>query len=379
MVGMMGTSVRQWLSRTWRVVGHTGVRPLTEGDPRSIVATNQFAMLSGITILCYSLTMLVVQWPRLVSPALVMLFLVTGWMLCIVLNGRGLFVLASSLALLLPIAVLMHLTMFFTTESGFHYLIFAGGALTFTLFGSDQWLLRVVFIVISVSAVVFCEAMFPSEAPRHVISSEVVAWLRALNIAFTVLLLYVVGRFDLHYYERERRKNAALLEAARVAAQTDSLTEVYNRRGVAPILSTVARKGEYSLALVDLDRFKVVNDRLGHGAGDVILANVARTLVRSIGDRGTVARWGGEEFLIVLPGMSLAEADALLEQVREDMEVEHRVSGSDVKVTVSVGLAHAPRYSGKEEVLRLADANLYEAKSSGRNLVVSARLVPQDA
>ncbi|MCJ7826783.1 MAG: GGDEF domain-containing protein [Demequinaceae bacterium] len=369
--------MRQWLSRRWRVLGHAGVRPVYRGDPRPIVATNQFAMLTSIVILPYALVMLVTSWPDLVSPALVFLCLVGGWVFSIFLNSRGLYIVASSLVLLLPILVLVHMTLYFTTESGFHYMLFAGGGLSFALFRSDQWTLRVVFIVVSVSALVFCEAMFPISSLHYEMPLAVIDWLRGINIALTVLLLYVVGRFDLHYYERERRRNVSLLESAQVAAQTDALTEVYNRRGIAPILSSIARRGDYALGLVDLDRFKLINDRLGHGAGDVVLANAARTLVRSVGDYGTVARWGGEEFLVVLPGMSLVESDALMERLREDMEAEHGAPDSVARVTVSVGLAHAPRYSGKEEVLRLADANLYEAKSSGRNVVVSARLTPQ--
>ncbi|MBN2176928.1 MAG: GGDEF domain-containing protein [Demequinaceae bacterium] len=370
--------MRQWLSRRWRILGHAGVRPFYRGDPRPIVATNQFSMLTSIVILPYALILMAVLWPDLVSPALVLLGLVGGWMVCIFLNSKGLYLVASSIALLLPILVLMHMTQYFTTESGFHYMLFAGGGLSFALFKGDQWLLRVAFIVISVSALVFCEAMFPISFLHYPVSTTVIDGLRAINIALTVLLLYTVGRFDLHYYERERRKNVSLLESAQVAAQTDALTEVYNRRGIAPILSSIARRGEYALALVDLDRFKLINDRLGHGAGDVVLANAARTLVRSVGDYGTVARWGGEEFLVVLPGMSLVEADALMERVREDMEAEHGAPDSVARVTVSIGLAHAPRYAGKEEVLRLADSNLYEAKSSGRNVVVSARLTPQE-
>jgi diguanylate cyclase (GGDEF)-like protein len=371
--------MRQWLARRWRVLGHAGVRPLFRGDPRPIVATNQFAILSSITVLPYSMAMMATSWPDLVSPALVILGLVVGWAFCIFLNSKGIYFIASCLALLLPILALAQLTHFFTTESGFHYLLFAGGALSFALFKSDQWLLRAVFILIAVFTLVFCEAMFPPSSLQREFPVSVIDWFLAINIALTVLLLYAIGRFDLHYYERERQRNVTLLAAAQVAAQTDALTEVYNRRGIAPILSSVARRGEYSLALVDLDRFKLINDKLGHGAGDVVLANAARTIVRSVGDLGTVARWGGEEFLVVLPGMSLEGADALMEAVREDMEAEHGAQDSVARVTVSVGLAHAPRYSGKEEVLRLADANLYEAKSSGRNVVVSARLTPQEA
>jgi diguanylate cyclase (GGDEF)-like protein len=156
------------------------------------------------------------------------------------------------------------------------------------------------------------------------------------------------------------------------------LTEVLNRRGIAPILSGIARRGDFALALIDLDRFKLINDRLGHGAGDVVLSNVARTLSRAVGDQGVVARWGGEEFLVAIPGLSLEDADALMERTREAMEAEYGAPDSLARVTISVGLAHAPRYAGKEEALRLADANLYEAKSSGRNLVVSGRLAVVD-
>ncbi len=374
---MTGRPKRQWLSHKWRVLGHAGVRPYFHGDTRPIVATNQFAMLSSVVFLPYSIAMIATSWPDLVSPGLISLGLVFGWAFSIFLNSKGVYFVASIIALLLPILILGHLTAIFTTESGFHYLMFAGGALSFTVFRSDQWLLRTMFFFIAVATLVFCEAMFPPFSSRDEFSAIIIERFLAINIALTVLLLYAIGRFDLHYYERERTRNVALLDAAQVAAQTDALTEVYNRRGIAPILSSIARRGDYSLALVDLDRFKLINDRLGHGAGDVVLANAARTLVRSVGDQGTVARWGGEEFLIVLPEISLEGADALMETVREDLEAEHGAPESVARVTISVGLAHAPRYSGKEEVLRLADANLYEAKSSGRNVVVSARLTPQ--
>jgi diguanylate cyclase (GGDEF)-like protein len=213
--------------------------------------------------------------------------------------------------------------------------------------------------------------------PHGGVPDGLVSTLFAINAALIVMLFYLLARFNHRYYVRERDRNAQLLESAQVAAQTDALTDVYNRRGVAPVLSSVARRGDYSLALVDLDRFKRINDRLGHGAGDVVLANAARTLVRAVGDAGTVARWGGEEFLVVLPGLGLVEADELMERVRQEIEDEYGATDSLARVTISVGLAHAPRYAGKEEVLRLADANLYEAKSAGRNVVISARLTDE--
>ena len=159
-----------------------------------------------------------------------------------------------------------------------------------------------------------------------------------------------------------------------MAAQTDSLTDSLNRRGIAPVIAAAARQGPYALALVDLDRFKRINDALGHGAGDVVLANVARSIARAVGERGTVARWGGEEFLIVLPQVSLTEAIAITERMRAEIEDEYAMDGVAERVTISAGVSHGRQFAAKEEMLRLSDAKLYEAKESGRNLVLGAEV-----
>ncbi|MFN3866439.1 MAG: GGDEF domain-containing protein, partial [Demequina sp.] len=201
------------------------------------------------------------------------------------------------------------------------------------------------------------------------------SWMNATsagNVLVAVMIVSVLALFNNQYFVRERRRNDELLAEAQVAARTDALTEVYNRRGITPILSEAARSGDYSLALADLDRFKRINDRLGHGAGDLVLSNVARTLVDAVGSHGTVARWGGEEFLVVLPGLSLEAAVAVMEGARRATEEEYGAGALFLPVTISAGVAHADRHTGKEEVLRLADAKLYEAKASGRNLVLGA-------
>ena len=243
MGGMAETHRKNWLSHQWRVLGHAGVHPYFHGDTRPIVATNQLALLASIIFLSYSIAMFATSWPDLISPGLVCLGLVVGWDFCLILNSKGLHFIASSIALLLPILALGHLTAVFTTESGFHYLLFAVGTLSFAVFRSDQWLLRAVFLFIAVATLVFCEAMFPSNSSRQAFSGAIIDRFLVINIVLTVLLLYAVGRFDLHYYERERQRNVVLLDAAQVAAQTDALTEVYNRRGIAPILSSVSRRG----------------------------------------------------------------------------------------------------------------------------------------
>jgi len=357
----------------WAAVSYVGVPPLARGECRSVIATNQFMVYATLGTLPY-VAFFFAHWPEMRQPAITSASLLLWWAIAFTLNSRKRYELASAVALFFLIAEMTYLAHWFTTASGFHYFLFAGGVLGFLLFRPDQWPIRVAFTVLCVALFLMAEAAWrPESLGRHFETSATTILLVA-NVAATVLLLYGVARFDLHYYEQERQRNAELLDAAQVAAQTDALTEVLNRRGIAPILSGMARRGDFALALVDLDRFKLINDRLGHGAGDVVLSNVARTLSRAVGDRGVVARWGGEEFLVAIPGLSLEESDALMEQTREAMETEYGSAESLARVTISVGLAHAPRYAGKEEALRLADANLYEAKSSGRNLVVSGRL-----
>ncbi len=365
------------LRRGWVAVSHVGVPPLSTGECRSVIATNQFMVYASLGTLPYVVFFLA-HWPQMRQPAITATSLLLWWAIAFVLNSRGKYALASTVALFFLIAEMTNLAHWFTTASGFHYFLFAGGVLGFLVFRPSQWPIRAAFTLICVALFLVAEAAWPRESPHHEFAASATPILLVANVAMTVLLLYVVARFDLRYYEQERQRNAELLDAAQVAAQTDALTEVLNRRGIAPILSGIARRGDFALALIDLDRFKLINDRLGHGAGDVVLSNVARTLSRAVGEQGVVARWGGEEFLVAIPGLSLEDADALMERTREAMEAEYGAPDSLARVTISVGLAHAPRYAGKEEALRLADANLYEAKSSGRNLVVSGRLAVVD-
>ena len=374
---MPASRIRDAIASSWHTLSHVGVRPLETADTRSVVATNQFAFLASLGTLPYVVFFFSYDWPTFRQPAIAHLTLIGWWAFAIFLNSRRYHRSASIVALIFPVAEFANLTHFFSTDSGFHYYLFGGGLLSFSLFAAHQWMMRAFFIVVTTATFLYLEAYWSPPLNHHDYPDGVNTVFMIVNVCLTVVLLFLVARFNLHYYQRERDRNRELLVAAQTAAQTDALTDVYNRRGIAPVLSSVARRSDYALALVDLDRFKLINDRLGHGAGDVVLANAARTLVKSIGESGIVARWGGEEFLVVLPSVSLIEADEAMEKARADMEAEYGAPESLARVTISVGVAHAPRYAGKEEVLRLADSNLYEAKSSGRNVVVSARIDPQ--
>jgi two-component system cell cycle response regulator len=165
-----------------------------------------------------------------------------------------------------------------------------------------------------------------------------------------------------------------LLEETRRLASTDALTALANRHAASVRLEEFARRDPaahpLSIALIDVDRFKVVNDTHGHAAGDRVLWHVAEVLRAVARGNDLTARWGGEEFLLVLDGTSAATARVVAERVRASIaRTPCRLeSGRSVSITVSVGIATFDR-EGLDALIDAADRALYRAKSRGRNRV----------
>jgi diguanylate cyclase (GGDEF)-like protein len=119
--------------------------------------------------------------------------------------------------------------------------------------------------------------------------------------------------------------------------------------------------------MLDLDHFKSVNDRLGHGVGDQVLQTVARAISRTLRETDLAARWGGEEFLLILPSTSLESAVACAERVR-NLVADLPLATGD-RVTVSGGVAQLRHGEDLADVVARADQALYEAKAAGRNQI----------
>jgi diguanylate cyclase (GGDEF)-like protein len=165
----------------------------------------------------------------------------------------------------------------------------------------------------------------------------------------------------------ERKRSEALIEHL---ARHDSLTGLANRRHFLDQLARNlgSRKSGCCLLLLDLDRFKTINDTRGHQAGDSVLDAVARRLGSIADKKDTIARIGGDEFAIIRPGRDRTSCVALAEEILECMSAAVSIGRDQFEIGASVGIAFAPfDASTTEDLFKCADLALYRAKRNGRN------------
>ena len=189
--------------------------------------------------------------------------------------------------------------------------------------------------------------------------------------------LYEKSRFDAHVRWRK------LSREFETQARTDVLTGISNRRDILEKLEyeniRAKRRGEtYSILLLDIDHFKSINDTYGHDLGDTVLKILSREIAADLFERDLFGRWGGEEFLIVLPDTDARGAVDVAERIRKriaDLSIpDHR----NMRVTASIGVASSDVQYEIDRYISLADLQLYRAKTGGRNLVVSPEMNPAD-
>lgn len=168
--------------------------------------------------------------------------------------------------------------------------------------------------------------------------------------------------------EQKRLKNELEFAASR-----DPLTGLWNRRYFLDLLDKARQQKrrndvDYSLLILDADHFKNINDQFGHDKGDEVLVLLAKTLEKRVRETDSVCRWGGEEFIILLPQTDIANAAHLAECLRASV-AEMQIPELP-RITVSIGVAQHQLEETTESLLKRADAGLYQAKASGRNRVV---------
>lgn len=166
-----------------------------------------------------------------------------------------------------------------------------------------------------------------------------------------------------------------LLDKVNYMAITDALTGLYNRRKFHDTLTSEFERAKryatpFSLIMIDIDHFKRVNDNYGHNAGDAVLKVVSSLILKSVREIDTASRFGGEEFMVVLPNTDISNAKVVAERMLVSI-ARYPFPNINEAITVSIGIGGMPdsNIKNEDQVIRCADIALYRAKQSGRNRV----------
>ncbi|GFD71344.1 hypothetical protein KUL113_07640 [Tenacibaculum sp. KUL113] len=199
--------------------------------------------------------------------------------------------------------------------------------------------------------------------------------------AFKTRLLYsfMTVSFLSAFYEYSRQKSydtaLYLSEQFERQAKHDHLTQLLNRRGAQQCLERefariVRNKSKFSIAIADIDRFKSINDTLGHEQGDEVLVQISKVFTTRLRRQDILARWGGEEFMFIFNDTDEAGAVEALEQIRETLnQAPLYINGHEFRVTSSFGVSEVTPDIDISSAIRCADKALYHAKDNGRDQV----------
>ncbi|WP_319405485.1 cache domain-containing protein [uncultured Desulfosarcina sp.] len=174
--------------------------------------------------------------------------------------------------------------------------------------------------------------------------------------------------------------NLKLRERLQELSVRDPLTGLYNRRYMQETLEREIKRAQRTskpigIIMLDVDHFKAVNDTYGHDAGDVVLKTLARFLTINLRGEDVACRYGGEEFILIMPGLSLTDSEHKAEHMRQEIENTLRVQYLDksLSITVSIGVAAFPEQGGHaDHLITQVDEAMYAAKTTGRNRIVTA-------
>jgi diguanylate cyclase (GGDEF)-like protein len=245
------------------------------------------------------------------------------------------------------------------------------------IFGLYALPTRAIAAVAFYAVVLFGAVMFAKAVHDPAVYPPAVEFGHFLMFLVMIPIVPVLGMRFAEAQARQERQQHDLLRV-QVLASRDELTGLINRREMTVLLqraqAALERTGRpYCVAVIDLDHFKHVNDKYGHGIGDEVLKRFADMANQATRDQDTLARWGGEEFVLLMGSSSLAAAQAGLERLREVVAAHTMVIGPHgISVTMSAGIAEPLEGESYERVLSRADHALYVAKARGRNAVVSA-------
>ncbi|MBU2112431.1 MAG: GGDEF domain-containing protein [Gammaproteobacteria bacterium] len=245
------------------------------------------------------------------------------------------------------------------------YWVFPFPAILFGLLG-----VRIALLSNAILVLVLCLMLF---VPELILAQYKDA--EASRFIASLLIVITVCWINDHYRERSHQAMDLLQQSKELQANTDALTELANRRFIdASLLPSLtlqpAQFFPLSLIMCDIDHFKQLNDRFGHDAGDEVLKAVAQLFRQNLRQQDIACRTGGEEFLLVLPHTSRADAFLVAEKIRSQFEQQRFIATApEYAVTASFGIALCDNAEDFNQAVKQADQQLYFSKRNGRNQV----------
>jgi diguanylate cyclase len=250
--------------------------------------------------------------------------------------------------------------------------------LAFSMFGlsaRQAWRLSVFGLIVLALTMAWKSQTDPLRYPPW---QEVIHWFFAAIVLMAVSLLAVRMMALRSHMRKQQHELERTLGRIRLLATQDELTGLSNRRHMLDLLKVEQSRQQrtqqpLSVALLDLDHFKRVNDKYGHLAGDVVLMGFAEAASRGLRATDVLSRWGGEEFLLMLPNTGTDEAGQCVVRMRKDLsQVTFDEVAPGLQITFSAGLSTYQAGESLEAVIERADHAMYRAKAEGRNCTVRA-------
>lgn len=262
-------------------------------------------------------------------------------------------------------------------EYGFQYYIIAIPALV--MLGDFRHLaVPIVFSALSTLVLIIIYFYSLTHPPTFHLE-EIKSGLYLFNLVSVAALITVFS--GLFAYTSKQNESILLKthEQLYITATTDSMTKLSNRMKTFDLIEDQIVRAKrtrkpFTLAIADIDDFKLVNDNYGHDTGDTVIVSIAQLMKNSLREQDIIGRWGGEEFMIILPDTNINDGKIVLEKLRNNIEKNSTIAkGTSINITITLGVAASNYAETIDEIIKLADNALYEGKRSTKNCIVLAQ------
>lgn len=354
----------------------------TGNQQRMVKLTNMAALIGGFSYfgfaVGYAILNPTVLWPIIIYDLFfgVMLFIT------IFFNAKKKYVFASVWAnLMTGFPVFFILWVYMGHQIGNHYLFVVFAILPLVTIYNRSKRCMVFFSTSNIAFLLLILNHVPANSLTAYIPDNIITIIYYFSLIFTLALMIImfllytllIDRYEKELLEKSNNLQKLYDEVSRLARE-DPLTGAFNRRKMDELIQSETMRSEryksiFSMIIFDLDDFKEVNDRYGHDVGDKVLKQLIEVVKADLRSVDAVGRWGGEEFVILLPGIKIHQAVLVAERVLT--KIDKTEFNGRIHITASFGVAQRMSAETFENFYRRLDQAMYRAKSNGKNQVCS--------